>query len=140
MSDGIASPVYRDLVVEAERSKVASERFGSRFVWFESFVFDSAGGLCEQYDGGFWEFYRLSNGGFYMAPSQPERFRVICENGYEGEMSADAFGVTACLYGYSLLSFSAAVELGDACARNYHLLRQFMLEHPESHAILSAID
>lgn len=140
MDHDIASPVHRDLISEGERTKVAAERFGTQFTWFESFVFDSAGSLSDQYSGGFWDFYRLSNGGFYMAPSSPERLKVVCENGYEGELSADAFGITACLYAYSLLSFSANAELGEVCARNYHRLRQYMLEHTEVNAILSAID
>ena len=46
--------------------------------------------------------YTLSNDGFYMAPSGDEVFHVACDNMFEGDISADALGITACLYAYTL--------------------------------------
>ena len=63
-----------------------------------------------------------------------------CENGFEGTLSADAIGITACLYAYSHLSFTDSPDFAEKCAQQYHLLREFMLEHPEAKAILKAID
>lgn len=83
--------------------------------------------------------YKVGNGAFYMAP-EAETFRVTCQNGYEGTLSGDAFGVTVCLYAYSELSFSGFQNLAEACAEQYHLLREYMFEHLESAAILRAID
>lgn len=37
-----------------------------------------------------WEFYALSNGSFYMAPDSNQSFQMICENGFEEELSEDA--------------------------------------------------
>lgn len=82
--------------------------------------------------------FELTNGGFYMAPESDTPFHVTCMNSYEGTLSADAFGITVCLYAYSNLSFSP--ELSDVCAEQFHLLREYMFEHPECQAILSAID
>ena len=79
------------------------------------------------------------DGGFYMAPSSDERFEVTCDNFFQGELSADALGITSCLYAYSNLSFSGG-SFAEDCARQYHLLREHMLEHPEVRGILGATD
>jgi hypothetical protein len=75
-----------------------------------------------------------------MAPDDYAPFTVRSENGYEGVMSGDAFGVTACLYAYSRLSFTAGDRIAEVYARHYHRLREFIMEHPEVEAILAAID
>jgi hypothetical protein len=58
---------------------------------------------------------------------------------YEGDLSGDALGITACLYAYSNLSFSLS-DIAEDYARQYHLLREYMLGHPEVREILGAID
>ncbi len=73
-----------------------------------------------------------------MAPDTDNIFNICCDNGFEGTMSADDFGITACLYAYSHLSFDP--KLTEICARHYHLLRKFMLDHAEVRNILSATD
>ena len=52
-------------------------------------LLDLAGRLAKDYLGGYWQFYALSNGGFYMA-SDAHAFEVICENGYVGRLSGQA--------------------------------------------------
>ena len=54
-------------------------------------------------------------------------------------MSADALGVTACLFAFSYLSFGSG-DLAARCAEHYHLLREFALDHAELRAILAACD
>lgn len=54
-------------------------------------------------------------------------------------MSADALGITVCLYAYSHLSFGDD-EFSEICARQYHLLRDYVFNHPEARSILAAID
>jgi hypothetical protein len=106
----------------------------------EPFVFSTASRLSEDYGGVYWQFYSLGNGGFYMAPDSHGKFQVASENGHECFMAADAMGITACLYAYSHLSFGGNDEFAEICARQYHLLREFMFEHPEARDILRAID
>jgi hypothetical protein len=96
--------------------------------------------MATEYKGGYWEFYKLSNGGFYMAPDSEKPFSVSCQNYYTGTLSGDALGIVACLYAYSHLSFSRNEKIGRMYARHYHLLREYMLEHPEVAEILGAID
>jgi len=95
----------------------------------------SSNKLATGYKGDYWDFYTLSNGGFYMAPSGDDVFHVTCDNMFEGDLSADALGITACLYAYSHLSFSDG-RFAQVCARHYHRLRDYMMEHPEVRAIL----
>ena len=134
--------ITRTLLDDGRRMAVPARLFGVHFATrVEPFVFGIARTLSKDYDGGFWEFYALSNGGFYMAPSDEEFFHVRCENGFDGALSADAFGVTCCLYCFSHLSFAGPGDMAEECARQYHWLREWMLsEHAEAREILRAID
>lgn len=131
----------RKLVSNNLRIKHTADLFGIQFpLNIEPAVYSIAGNIAHEYDGAYWEFYSLSNGGFYMAPSSDSLYQVSCDNGYQGKLSADALGITACLYAYSHLSFSNNTAFAEICANHYHWLRAYMLEHAEASAILSAID
>ena len=138
-NDNIDSNITARLVPDAHRVAVAARLFGVNFpIVLEPAIYGFASRLSRDYDGGFWRFYELSNGGFHMAP-EGRRFNVVCENGFQGEMSGDSFGITVCGYAYGNLSFN-----GDAfaqiCAEHYHLLLDFARGHPEAAAIRSAWD
>ena len=133
--------ITRQLVADNLRILVADRHFGIAFArHVEPTVFNFAGSLSAEYSGGYWHFYQLSNGGFYMAPHTGHQFKVSAENGFEGVMSADAFGVTCCLYAYSSLSFSGNAVLAETCAENFHWLREYALEHLEVGQIMRAVD
>lgn len=132
--------ITNQLIAEDQRVNHTAALFGVNFpLKLEPFVYFMADTMCEDYNGGYWEFYALSNGGFYMAPHTDKPFRVSCENGFAGDLSADAFGIVCCLYSFSHLSFGEG-EFAQTCAEHYHLLREFMYQHPEVDAILRAID
>lgn len=136
----ILDSISSHCVPDDDRVQYAANLFGIHFpMRLEPTVFDMAGRLAADYTGGYWQFYALSNGGFYMAPKSDTIFNVSCENGYVGKLSADALGIAACLYAYSHLSFSEG-EFAATCAQQYHWLRDFMMEHAEVRAILGAID
>ena len=127
-------------VPDADRLAFTAKLFGMNFpMCLEPTVFDMAGRLAAEYTGGYWQFYALSNGGFYMAPKSDTVFAVSCENGFEDKLSADALGIAACLYAYSPLSFGVG-DFAETCAQQYHWLRDYMLGHPEVRGILAAID
>ena len=134
------TPITATPLADAQRMSVPAALFGVMFTTrVEPYVFGIARALSEDYTGGYWEFYALSNGGFYLAPASDERYEVRCENGYEGTLSADAFGVTCVLYAFSHLSFADPRDLSEECARQYHLLREWVLSgHGEARAILAA--
>lgn len=128
-------------VPEDERLEHIAHTFGARFpLQIEPLIYVLTAELAPTYNGGYWEFYALSNGGFYMAPSSDDDFAVICENGFVGTLSPEALGITASLYAYSHLSFSGNEELAQMCAEQYHLLRELIMDHPEAGAILKAAD
>lgn len=66
--------------------------FGDDFVLAEQHMFNYAQRFCCDYDGGFWQFYTLPNGGGYMAPNA-ERVVFSSLNGFEAEISGDAAGM-----------------------------------------------
>jgi hypothetical protein len=128
-------------VADDRRIDHVHELFGRNFPFtFEPTLYAISERMSSDYGGGYWEFYELSNGGFYMAPAVIDSFNVNSQNGYKGTMSADAFGITVCLYAYSHLSFTNIEGFTEECARQFHLLREYMFDHAEVHQILSAID
>jgi hypothetical protein len=106
----------------------------------EPAVYTFAERLSKDYHGGYWDFHQLSNSGFYMAPAGDLRFHVLCENQFEGDLSADAFGFTACLYAYSNLSFASPDAFAVICFDHYHWLREYMMDNAEVREILGATD
>jgi hypothetical protein len=136
----ITKTITDTIVPESERLATADRLAGIGYVIrFEPTVFTMAENIAPDYSGGYWQFHTLSNGGFYMAPRAEALFDICCENGFEGKLSAEALGITACLYAYSHLSFGKD-RLAQTCAEQYHLLREFAFEHPEAKAILRATD
>lgn len=138
-------PITCQLVPEFDRMAVVDKLFGLSYVLkLEPTVFQFADQLAADYNGGYWNFYTLSNGGFYMAPRSDAIFTVVCDNGFDGKLSADALGVVSCLYAFSNLSFGDGLTsnstFAEACADHYHLLREYMFWHAEVRNILRAID
>ena len=128
------------VVPDADRMAFVDKLFGMHFpMRLEPAVFDMAGMLAAEYHGGYWQFYSLSNSGFYMAPQSDGVLAVSCENGFEGKLSAAALGLTATLYAYSHLSFGDG-PFAALCGNQYHLVREYMFQHPEARSILQAID
>ena len=132
--------VTKELVPEDQRLAVTERLFGIHFpLQMEPVVFDITEKMATEYKGGYWDFYTLSNGGFYMAPSGEDVYHISCDNMFEGELSADALGITSCLFAFSHLSFSNT-RFARVSACHYHRLREFMFEHAEVKAILGATD
>jgi hypothetical protein len=132
--------ITNTIVPESERMNIVDGLFGMAYMLkLEPAVFSIAEALAKEYTGGYWEFHELSNGAFYMAPRHDTEFTVSCENGFEGKLSPDAFGITVCLYAYSEMSFRGG-RLAQTCAQQYHLLREYAAEHPEARTIYRAID
>ncbi|MFZ2972568.1 MAG: antirestriction protein [Ferribacterium limneticum] len=132
--------VAAKIVPESKRMDTADKHFGIRYpLVVEPMIYQFATQLAPAYSGGYWNFYTISNGGFFMVPKLDESFKVTADNGYEGAMSAEALGITACLCAFSNLSFGEG-KFGEACADHYHWLYEFAMAHPEAGAIQAAID
>lgn len=130
--------ITRTLIAEKDRYKFLPCHCGKwHYMMFETAVYAAARRLCPDYTGGYWDFYDLSNGGWYMSLDSEKPCRVVWElNGFEGTMTPDAFGITSCLYAYNAM-FGSRDELFVPA---YHALRDYALEHAESELILAAID
>jgi hypothetical protein len=133
--------ITKKLVTAQKRTSHTARLFGLHFpMHLEPVVYTITDRIAEDYLGGFWDFWELSNGGFYMSPRSDKRFNVGCDNGYGGEMSVDALGITVCLYAYSNLSFGTESQFTQTCAQQYHWLRDYALDHDDSRAIFRAVD
>lgn len=153
------TPITRKLLTHKQRQDVPVKLFGGLTFPFlvEPTIFNSAALLVPTYRGGYWEMVQLSNEGFYMAPANPtpvnsqpadtDSYAVTSPNGYEGQLTPDALGICACLYAYSYLSFPRGQQgegewtsLQETCSHQYHLLREYAMDHPEALKILAVID
>ena len=132
--------LYSERLDDTLRVTYTANLFGVHFPFkLEPTIYGMADRLAPAYNGGYWHFYGLSNGSFYMAPDSETTFDVCCENGFDGKLSPDALGITACLYAFSSLSFGVG-EFAQVCAEKYQQLREFSMEHAEARAILRATD
>lgn len=111
-----------------------------QWIALEPRIFTWMNRFCEEYSGGIWQFYTLSNGGAFMAPDTDsnETWSLFNNmNGNGAEMSAEAAGIVTCLIEYS----HHACRTGcDAMTEHYYRLRDYALQHTESIAILRIID
>lgn len=127
--------------IKAKNSRKRSRFLPSyirNYVAFESLVYAFSNKLSDDYNGGQWKFREINNGGFYMRPDHDDKMSVEwTENYFSGVMTADAFGVTVCLYS---LSYLANKTGGDRYIQMYNRLRDYALLHDEAKEILGAID
>jgi len=133
-----SSAIVAREVEENERLQMLPRHFGRDMLTVEHAISAFMRKLSAQYTGGCWTYYELSNGSLYMTPPERTYRMTIRSNGFDGEMSADAAGITVCLFACSLLSFEYRAT--EVFARHFHGLREFALEHPESTQIFAAID
>lgn len=123
---------------EDERMLLLPRYWGRYMMRFESLVYDWMTKLCEEYSGGRWHYYKLSNGGFYMAPTDNIRLTISWSgNGFTREVSADAAGIIAVLFAVGQL---ASESDSDEIIEMYQWIRDFAGEHTERQAIFAAID
>ena len=111
--------------------------FGIHMLTVEGRIYDLLGQFSPSCDGGMWQFFELSNGGFYMTPPDESYELSVDGNGYQGRMSADAAGITVCMFAFSQMSFEYTNEV---FSRHYHLLFDYARNRPEAAAIFRAID
>lgn len=133
----IRDAVTATRVADRDRLRTLPKFFGRHMLRIEGLVYTWMGKLSTEYVGGFWEFYELSNGGFYMAPREGTFAIVVFGNQYSGRLSADAAGIVACLFAIGTL-MNTTIE--SRFVELYHNLRAFAAEHAEGAQILAAID
>jgi hypothetical protein len=130
-------PTRATLVAEGDRLGCLPRHFGSAMLSFETSVYQFMELLCKDYTGGYWDYYELSNGGFFMAPSSATEWFFVCPNRFEGSLSAVAAGIVACLYALgNLLDESSP----DSIIEQYYLMEDYARHLQEWPLIRRAID
>lgn len=124
-------------IPEHNRIEALPRHFGRHMLTVERHIYDFMARFARAYSGGCWRFFELGNGGFYMSPPDDAYEIQIDINGFRGCMSADAAGITVCLFTFSQLSFEDAT---DIFAKHFHWLRDFALDHAEAGVIFQALD
>nr|WP_321440401.1 antirestriction protein [uncultured Hyphomonas sp.] len=133
------SIITKTRVQEAERLGFLPRQAGADYLRFESLVFHIMDKASPDYSGGYWDFYSLSNGGFFIAPASDDRFAIHWDlNYFEGEMSAEAAGIAVCLLVLGNLSFESTNP--QHMAEKFYALREFAADHAEASAIFGFID
>ena len=109
---------------------------------FQNRLFYLAKQLLKPYDGGYWEFYHLGNGGFVMALDDDDTITVNSPNGSSAAVNAETASIVVCLMTLSDLSFNLQVDSDELhkVITSFHALREFALEHPSNNTILKLID
>ncbi|MCH8500108.1 MAG: antirestriction protein [Marinobacter sp.] len=125
-------------VADADRLKMLPKHFRQFCPDVEPFVYHIMGKLCDAYHGGYWEFFELSNGGFFMAPMEYGSVQLQnAENFADEIMSADASGIAVCLMAYNHLLWSTRDRVFQV---HFERLREYALHHPQAAAIFRIID
>jgi hypothetical protein len=133
-------PLTAKRIHKAQRPRFWPTHFGSIPGWLllESHVFNWLDRLCTDYQGGYWEFYTLSNGGAFIAPSAEKEYLLFNTlNGNGATVGHEAAGIVACLMTYS---HHACRTESEAMTEHFYRLREYALQHPESSAIFALID
>lgn len=133
------SAMKATLVSEKDRIHFLPKRLPNGFyIRGEQLIYKWMGLLSPDYSGGYWEFYDLSNGGFYIAPTHPELLKIHVEgNGFQEAVSPNTAGIIASLFGLNTL---ACQTQNQAVTEQYYQLHDFVLDHPDRSLILAAID
>ncbi|EDM2827770.1 antirestriction protein [Salmonella enterica subsp. enterica serovar Typhimurium] len=138
-----AKPVTLN-VEECDRLFFLPYLFGQDFLYVEASVYALAKKMMPEYEGGFWYFIRLPDGGGYMMPDG-DRFHIVNgANWFDRTVSADACGIilTSLVINRQLWLYH---DSGDAGLTQLYRMRDAQLWrhiefHPECNAIYAALD
>ncbi|EBB8134294.1 antirestriction protein [Salmonella enterica] len=131
-------------VEESDRLSFLPYLFGDDFMIAEMQVYALARKMITGYEGGFWHFIRLPDGGGYMMPDCGPVHLTNSENWFDSTVSADAAGIILTslainrrLWAHHACGHAALTHLFRA--RDAQLWSHIEL-HPECNAIYAALD
>ena len=126
--------IQRTKLTGDKRFGALNQRYRVAAGMFQNYLFALAARYSPDYNGGFWDYFELSNGGFYASLAiDKSSLRVENpDNHFEGEMSPDAFSIGVNLCALSHLTFDQyPSSLVDDICRDYDRLREYMFVHEE---------
>ncbi|MFK3663585.1 antirestriction protein [Scandinavium sp. NPDC088450] len=129
---------------DAERPGFLPDLFSRDFMLSEATVYAYAGRYCPEYQGGYWQFYRLPEGGGYMAPDTEILTFRNADNGFEQSVSGEVAGIilTALVLNHRSWhhSHNDQEALCHHFCRRYEQLMAFVDSHPQSATVWRALD
>lgn len=134
--------IVAKLVPDDVRHQFLPKYYRSAFMWAESLTYEYASRFIAGYSGGYWEFFELSNGAFFMAPSGEDLLRLVVTDNYtDVEVSPEAAGIVVTLYTLNYL-MHARVRAAEKerFIELYCKLLDYVLDHKDGAAIRKAID
>ena len=131
-------------VEECDRLSFMPYMFGADFMLAELQVYALAKKWMPGYEGGFWHFIRLPEGGGYMMPDCGRVHLVNSENWFDRIVSADAAGIILTSLAVNRRLAANHDSSNPALTRLYMLrdaqLWNHITLHPECNAIYAALD
>lgn len=92
------------------------------------------------YDGGEWDFYELSNGGYFMAPNSREHYRIFVQGNYfDGLLTAEVAGMVVTSFVLSNIANSEN-PISELSCTYYHQLFDYARGHEDYERFRAAID
>ena len=136
------TPIHKFECPIHQRMGFLPQYLGRAHVQFQSHVYVFAHQLIKGYDGGYWEFYHLSNGGLMMEWDNSDNITVNSPNGSSAEVDAETASIVINLIALSDLSFALQADSNSLSqvVNGFHALHEFALQHPHSTTILKLID
>ncbi len=136
--------ITKKIIRGKRRGNILPHYIGSKFIIFEQNIYGYTDHFVEGYSGGFWQFYELSNGGFYMSVDCDKEVTFENPDNYFSEiMDADTMSIIINLYVTNHLAFKYHDSNDEAAAiftRLYLHLLEYAKEQPNASTILRAID
>lgn len=125
------------LVRENKRLDFLPKYFGNSFVKAEQMIFNLMRRLSSDYTGGYWEYFELNNGGFFLEPPTiSEGYNLFQEgNGFEGKVSSEAAGIIVTMMIINHLCWE-----DESLVPYFYKLEEYALNHAEKKAIFCALD
>lgn len=140
MRNPITQTITMTVVPNSKRPAFLPEKTSAAYLAFETALYGIADNLSRDYDGGYWEFCELSNGGFYCCRDTEDDFDCVSSNGFECRMSADAFGITATLFALNCAMDGQSGATLEKLVDGYYRLRDYAAGHEEAARIFRMID
>jgi hypothetical protein len=131
-------PITRELIPKNQTLSLIENLLGIP-IRIEIVIQGIARRMCPSCEFKFWVAFYLTNGGFYLAPSVDRKYPVICDNGWQGVLLADALGLAASMLAYSHMSFTGRLDFDQCCDDQYFHLKEFVAFHDEAATIRKAV-
>ena len=137
--------IQTKIVDDEQRLDLLPTFFGFDCVNVENTIYRFMRLLTPFYDGGFWEFMQLSNGGFYMYCTGSGTYQMEWEmNGFSGEVSNETAGIIVTLFTLSNLSMyyyeKEKIKMYEKCCELHWKLYDYAKQLDDYPLIRQAID